>query len=203
MLDFTKNNTKLELEGFGMIELKYISIGDLGEFLEIIYHQLINPKISMDEFSRVSDSDLIKISGAFIEKHRGYEFKYFNDTGDFFKDFLNALKIANEKQSEEFKKTLVPVIKSVQETLTAFNKDYGSLIQQTIGAVSYINKSLLGISNIAEQFKDVQLKAAESLKPMIEGCQSFARIVESFRPQIDFWQKWTEQNSRTQSDKRS
>jgi hypothetical protein len=210
MLDFTKNNTKLEVKGFGELELKYISSGDWEEFLniiskhksssgkeatqEIIYHQLIKPKISMDEFNRLSDSNLIMISRAFIEKHRDCEFKYFKDTGDFFKDFINAIKLTNEKRNEEIKRTLEPLIKSAQEILQSFNKDYGSVIQQAIGATSYINKSLLGISKIAEQFKEVQLKAAESLRPMIEAYQSSARIIESLRPQIDIWQKWVEQN---------
>ena len=210
MLDFTKNNTKLELEGFGELELRYVSIGDWGEFLniiskyknssgkeatqEIIHHQLIKPKINIDEFRRLSDLDLIKISRAFLEKHRKYEFKYYKDTGNFFKDFIDAIILANEKRNEEIKKTLEPLIKSAQETLIAFNKDYGSVIQQAIGATSYINKWLFGISKIAEQFKDVQLKAMESLKPMIEVFRSSARIIESLRPQIDLWQKWAEQN---------
>lgn len=210
MLDFTKNNTKLELEGFGQIELKYISIGDWGEFLKIIsknknssgkdtiqgiiYHQLIKPKINMDEFKRLSDLDLIKISRAFIEKHRDHEFRYFNNTGDFFNDFINALKTADEKQNVQIRETLDPVIKSAQETLKAFNRDYGSVIQQAIGTTSYINKSFLEISKFAEQFKESQLRLAESLKPMVKGYQSFARKIESLRPQIDLWQEWAEKN---------
>jgi len=203
MLDPIENNTELKLEGFGEIELKFVSIGDWSEFLkiiskyknlgskdatqEIIYHQLIKPKINMAEFKLLSDSDLIKISRAFVEKHRDCEFKYFNDTGNFFNDFINAIKTANEKQNEELKRNFESVIKA----LCAFNKDYGSVIQ---GATFYINKSLLGISKFAEQFKGVQLKLAELLKPMVEGCQSFVHQIGFLRPQIDFWQKWTEQN---------
>ncbi|MFH0795481.1 MAG: hypothetical protein V2A65_00285 [Candidatus Omnitrophota bacterium] len=204
----TSSNTKTRVESLGDIELKYISCGDTIEFTrllqkqlsdrdfvaEVLFQQLVNPQIGFADFQKISDDELKKLAEVFVENEK-YEFKYFQNAGDFFKDFKKALEIGYEKNIEELRKTFEPIVKWAQETLNAFNKNYASVIQQAIGGTSYIRDSLQGLAGVAKQISDTQRRFAESIKPVIEQYQATAKIItESLRPQIDFWQKWTEQN---------
>ena len=93
------------------------------------------------------------------------------------------------------RKTFEPIAKSTQDTLKAFEKNYGSIVQQTLDASSYIKDTMYQFSTVAEQFRKTQLQLAESIKPIIEQYNATARILaESIKPQIEIWQKWTEQN---------
>lgn len=205
-----KNNTKTKLESLGDIELKYVSFGDTIEVakllqkqlsdrdfvVQVLFHQLIKPQIVFDNFQKISDKELEELSRAFIQSE-SHIFKYFQDTGDLFRDFKKALATGQEKQVEELRKTLEPIIESVQHTLRDFSKNYASVIQQVIDGTSYIRESLQGLSNLTKQIGDTQRRFAEFIKPVIEQYQSTARILtESLCPQIDFWQKWTEQNKK-------
>ena len=205
-----KNNTRTQLESLGAVELRYISLNDSIEFArllqeesfdrdfvaQILYHQLVKPEIDLTDFQKLSDKDLEELARAFI-KNEGYTFQYSQESGDFFKDFKRALAIGREKHAEELVKTLQPIIKSAQEALTTFNKNYAPVIQQTIAGTSYIRESLQQLASIANQIGDTQRRVIESMKPVIEQYQSVAKIIaESLRPQIDIWQRWAEQNKR-------
>jgi len=205
-----KNNTRTQLQSLGAVELKYISLNDSIEFVrllqkelfdknfvaQILYHQLVKPEIDFTDFQKLSDKDLEELARAFI-KNEGYTFQYFQETGDFFKDFKRAFAIGREKHAEELAKTLEPIIKSAQEALSAFNKNYALVIQQTIAGTSYIRESLQQLASIANQMGGTQRRIIESMKPVIEQYQSVAKIIaESLRPQIDIWQRWAEQNKR-------
>jgi len=203
-----KNNARAQLESLGAVELRYISLNDSIEFArllqgesfdkdfvaQILYHQLVKPEIDYPNFQKLSDKDLEELARAFI-KNEGNTFQYFQETGDFFKDFKRALVIGHEKHAEELAKTLQPIIKSAQEALSAFNKNYAPVIQQTIAGTSYIRESLQQLASIANQIGDTQRRITESMRPVIEQYQSVAKIIaESLRPQIDIWQRWAEQN---------
>ena len=205
-----KNNTKTKLESLGDVELKYVSLGDTIEFakllqkqlsnrdfvVQVLFHQLIKPQIGFDNFQKISDKELEELSTAFI-KNENHTFKYFQDTGNLFKDFKQAIAMGHEKHIEELRKSFEPIVKSAQKTLTAFSKNYASVIQQAIDGTSYIRESLQSIAGIAKQIGDTQRCFAEFIKPVIEQYQSVATIItESLRPQNDFWQKWTEQNKK-------
>ena len=207
-LALSKNNTRTQLESLGAVELKYISLNDSIEFsrllqeesfdrdfvAQILYHQLVKPEIDFTAFQKLSDKDLEELARAFV-KNEGHTFQYFQGTGDFFKDFKRAIAIGRKKHAEELAKTLQPIIRSAQEALSAFNKNYASVIQQTIAGTSYIRESLQQLTSIANQIGDTQLRIIESMKPVIEQYQSAAKIImESLRPQIDIWQRWAEQN---------
>lgn len=208
MFNLSRNNTRLRLKTLGEVELKHISLGDTDFFLkilakekisdrefvkEILYNQLIKPQINFEKFRQLSDKDLIKIAKTFVE-NEDHTFQYFKDTGDFFKDFQVAVITYVEKQLEMIKKNFEPIIKSTQETLKAFNKNYAPIIQQSFEVSSYIKESLQGITKIAERFQETQVRLAESFKPIIERFQSMRIVAESLKLQIDFLQKWTEQN---------
>ena len=197
--------TKICCETLGVIELKYISYGDSKEFDEIfreslndkdfvvkmLFHQLIKPEISFDTFQNLSDIEIETIAKAFL-KNEDKSFNWFQDTGNFFKDFTHAFANRHKKYNEE----LGPIVKSIQETLSTFNKDYSSVIQQANNDKSYISESMLCLKEVAEQIKVTQNRFIEAVRPQIEFFQSTSKIIaESLRPQIDFWQQWADQNN--------
>jgi len=208
VFNLSKNNTELEIKSLGDIELKYISYGDTREIakllpqkksdkdfvLQILFQQLVKPQIKFSEFEKISEKELKKLARAFVKKE-DYTFKHFKNTGDFFKDFRQALQNHYDKHIEELRKTFEPIIKSTQETLTAFQKNYGSVIQQAIDTNSYIQDTMRQFTSVAEQFQKTQLQITESIKPIIEQYNATARILAEFiKPQIEIWQKWAEQN---------
>lgn len=207
-LNLSKNNTKIKLDSFGDVELKYISYGDTKEIakllsqkindkdfvLKVIFHQLVKPELEFNEFEKIPEKELEKLAKTFVKKEN-YTFKHFQDTGDFFKDFRQALQTHYDKHIEELRKTFEPIVKSTQDTLRAFEKNYSSVIQQALDASSYIKDTMSQFTSIAEQFQKTQLQLTESIKPIIEQYNATARILaESIKPQIEIWQKWTEQN---------
>jgi len=208
VLALSKRNTRIRLESLGETELKYVSINDTREYdkllrqelsdkafvTHVLYHQLVKPKINFGDFQGLSDKALEELTRAFIKKE-DYAFKYFQDTGDFFKDFKMALATGRKKHAEELAKTLQPIIKSAQESLNTFSRNYASIIQQTLTGTSYIRESLQQLNNIASQIGDTQRLIVASMKPVIEQYQLMAKVIaESLRPQIDIWQRWVEQN---------
>ena len=210
VLVLNNHNTKTKSETLGDVELKYVSYGDtiecakiLQETLKdkdfvakILFHQLVKPEISFADFQKISDVELESLARVFV-KNENHTFKYFQDTGDYFKDFKQALVVGHEKHIEELRKTFEPIIKPAQETLTAFSKNYSSVIQQAIDGTSYIQESMRGLAEVAKQVSDTQRRLFESIKPAIEQYQATAKIIaESLPPQIDFWQKWIEQNKK-------
>lgn len=203
-----RNNTRMKLDTLGDVELRYVSISDSKEFAQllqkessdrdfvaqILHHQLVKPRVAFADLQGLSDKDLEQLARAFV-KSEGYTFQYLQETGDFFKDFRSALTIGRIKHAEELARTLQPIVESAQEAISAFNKNYAPVIQQTIAGTSHIRESLQQLANIADQISDSQHLIIESMKPVIEQYQSMARIVaESLRPQIDVWQRWAEQN---------
>lgn len=208
VFSMSKNNTKIKLDSRGNVELKYVSYGDTKEItkllpqktrdkdfvLKVLFRQLVKPEIDFSEFEKIPENELKKLAKEFI-KNENYTFKHFQDTGDFFKDFRQALQTHYDKYIEELRKTFDPIVKSTQDTLKAFEKNYGSVIQQALDASSYIKDTMRQFTSIAAQFQKTQLQLAESIKPIIEQYNATARILaESIKPQIEIWQKWAEQN---------
>lgn len=202
------NNTKTKINSLGEVELKWISFGDIKKYakfleqnysdkdftLQILFHQLIKPKIKLNTFKKLSDKEIIKLGKAFIKKE-DYFFKHFQDTGVFFQDFRKAIKIQYEKLIEKLGNTFEPIIKSTQERLASFQKNYASVIQPALGSSSYIQDIKRQLSFVARQFQERQLRITASLKPIIEQYSATARILtESIKPQIEIWQKWAELN---------
>ena len=205
-LKFNYSNAKSKSKTFGEIELKYISVGDLTFFVElldkvkndkefvtqVLYHQLTTPKVSFTEFNKIPDDELIEIARDFVG-HEQHTFQYFRETTDteFFTNFKKAIKTYHQKQVERLQTALGPMIELSIRVLENFNKQYASIIRQT----TYIAESIGTISKVAEQFREAQLSIVESLRPAIEQCQLTARIVSEYlAPQINFWQNWVEQN---------
>jgi hypothetical protein len=216
-------NTKSKSKPFGEVELKYISFGDVNFFVEllnrtqdnkdfviqVVYHQLITPQVSLTEFSKISDEELIKLARDFVE-HEQHTFRYFKETTDaeFFTNFREAIKRYFQRQDEQLQATIEP-IKAIKKTFEDFNKQYAGIIKQTIKPTSYITESIKKISKVAEQFREAQLRITESLRPVreaqlriaetfgpvIKQYQLIARNLEVLTHQINNLQKWVEKNS--------
>lgn len=211
VLDLSINrNTKIKIDSLGDVELNGVSIGDTIEIAKILEEkitdrdfvatvlarQLIKPETNFGTIQNLPDTDLEKLANAFV-KAENCTFEYFNDTGNCYKDFRQALKTGHEKQIERLRKTYEPIVKSAQETLTTFSKNYASVIQQTLDGTSYIQESLTVIAEVAKKTTDTRFRFVETIKPALEQTQVLAKVInESLRPQIDFWQKWAEQNKR-------
>ena len=235
-------NTKSKSKTFGEVELKYILFGDVKFFVEflnktkdnkefviqVLYHQLITPQISLTEFGKISDEELIKLSRDFVE-HEQHTFRYFKETTDakFFTNFREAIKGYYQRQDEQLQATFEPMvesIKAIKETFEGFNKQYADIIKQTIKPTSYITESIKVISKVAEQFREAQLRVAESLRPVREAqlrvaeslrpvreaqlriAETFGPVIKQYQliarnlaevltPQIIYLQKWVEKNS--------
>jgi hypothetical protein len=206
--NMSKNNTKTKINSLGEVELKWISLGDVKKYakfleqkysdkdftLKILFHQLIKPKIKFNTFKKLSDKEIVKLGKAFIKKE-DYFFKYYQDTSDFFQDFRKAIKTQNKKFIEKLGNTFGPIIKSTQDILTSFRKSYASVVLPTLDSSSYISKIIDQLTFVGKQVQESQLKTTVTLKPIIEQFSTTARILtESIKPQIDFWQKWADQN---------
>jgi hypothetical protein len=203
VLTSNNQNTKIKSKSLGKVELKFVTIGDTTKFTEllqeqlkdkdfvvkILFNQLIAPKIEFKDFQNLSDVEIEEISRAFV-KNEDYAFKYFKDTGDFFKDFKQAIVTAHKKQFEKLE-PFEPLIKSAREQFMSFQKDFAPLIPQTFGISSYIQD----INRQAEQFRIVQLQIAESMRPIFAQYNATAHILsEMLSPLIESWQRWAEQN---------
>ena len=217
-------NTKSKAKTFGEVELKDISFGDVKFFVEflnktkdnkefvilVLYHQLIAPQISLTEFGKISDEELIKLARDFVRQEQ-HTFKHFKETTDaeFFTNFREAIKEYHQRQVEQLQATIEP-IKAIKKTFEDFNKQYASIIKQTIKPTSYITESIKGISKVAEQFREAQLRVAESLRPVREAlriAESVGPVIKQYQliarnlsevltPKIIFWQWWVEQNKK-------
>lgn len=208
VFNLSKNNTKIKINSLGDIELKYVSYGDTTEIAKllpkkisdknfaskILFRQLLRPKIYLSDFEKITDKDLKKLAKAFVKKEN-YIFKHFQDTGDFFKDFRRAIQTQYDKYIENLRKTFEPILESTQKIFQTFEKNYSSIFKQALDANSYIQNTMRKFTSVAQRFQKTQLQIAESIKPIIEQCNTNARILtESIKPQIEIWQKWSEQN---------
>lgn len=209
LLSLHKNNTRLSLSGLGDIELKYVSFGDTKNFLkilsnkeltdkqfvqQILHNQLLQPKLAFKEFEQISTPDLLTIARALVlnEKHT---FQYLKDRGDFFSDFRLALKTYEKTKLKQFTTNFKPLITDIQKTFTSFNKNYSNVIRQVLDTSSYIQESIKGIGEVARQAQQAQLQFIQPLRQITEQYKLLADVItNSLKPQIDFWNKWAEQN---------
>lgn len=208
-LELHKNNTRLSLRGLGDIEIKYISFGDTKNFLKILsnekltdkqfvqrilHNQLLKPKLTLKKFEQISTPDLLVIASAFVRNEK-HTFQYLKKTGNFFYDFRFAIKTYEKNKLKQFAISFKPLITDIQKTLMSFSRDYSGVIRQAIDTSSYIKESLKGISEVVRQAQQAQLQFIQPLRQVTEQYRLMADVItNSLKPQIDFWNKWAEQN---------
>jgi hypothetical protein len=176
-------------------ELK--NLKDDREFVsKFIYHQLVEPKLTYEEFKNISDDELREIARAFT-KLEDNGFRDFKETTDdeFFANFRNVFQKYYEKGIESLRNAVMPILETAKKTLEEFNKKHSGIIQQAMKQASFITDAVKEISGFTKVIRESQLKAIESIKPIVEQYQNTARIIsEVMKPQIDIWQKWAEKN---------
>ena len=208
MNEENKKNTKVSVESLGEVELKFISISDYKKFLNMfsmemsekdfvvraIYNQLLRPEIELKELITIPETDLKEIISAFIKKEQNI-FEFFEDTGNLYLDFKQSISIYNIKTTGQLRKTLIPIIKSAQEQITSFEKDYSQIIQQSLIGTSYFQDSLVQLADYSRQLADSQQIIADAVSPVIDQLHSAAKtITELLRPQIEIWERWSEEH---------
>lgn len=182
----SKNNTKIKFETLGDVELKYVSHGDTLEFVElwqkqisdkdivtqILFHQLIKPKIDFVDFQKLSSKELENLARAFVNNAH-YTFQYFKDTGAFFSDFKQALVTGFEKKSEDLKKTVDKWVQTALSNISDINYAliHQTLIQQTL----YLEKSLQEFVNVVYQ------SIKENIKIFDNFANSWANFEQKYR----------------------
>lgn len=83
--------------------------------------------------------------------------------------------------------------------MESFLKSHSGIIEQLQSAVSPLSRLVRETSQLDRLFRDAQFSFSlfESMKPAIQQYQSAASLIErALKPQINFWQKWADQNQR-------
>jgi hypothetical protein len=203
------HNTKVTIKPLGVVELKYISGGDSIKFSEILsekvspkiltekilFNQLLTPKITFDELRGLQPQQMEKMADAFV-KNESHTFAYYKSTGSPYEDFIKALKVYQQKELEDFSKSFKPLIASTQLVFQDFNKNYASIISQSLTGSSAISSALSEISKINSlATSNLVAGVADAIKPAIEQLGSVANsIAQSLVPQIEIWQTWANKN---------
>ena len=178
------HNTKTKSETLGDVELKYISYDDTIEFAKILqetlkdrdfvfkmlFRQLIKPEINFGDFQKISDIELEALAKVFV-KNENYTFKYFQDTGNYFNDFKQALTPIHEKYivDEKLRKTYEPIIKSAQESLNVFNKTYEPIIKSAQESLNAFNKNYEPIIKSVQESLNAFNKNYASVQSIIKN----------------------------------
>lgn len=176
-------NTKINFKKRSEIKLRNIVLNDIAKIfeildeegkgnydivLEILHNQLIEPEISFVEFKRLPEDNLIKIGKVFIE-NEDYTFKGFKDTGDFYKDFVIAIKTIKKQQLEYI----------------------GRIVESYKPAIEKVSKVLetLPLARIGEQIARIGENVSRVLS---------SRVFETIGKQIialnEIYQKWIDQH---------
>lgn len=207
ILDSRSKNTQTKSDLFGNMEFKFISVKDLNyitkllvdvkddrEFvLKFLFNQLLTPKIEYSDFKKLSEEQLIKISRDFIKSDPDI-FKYFKETND--KEFFHNIRISIDKYNEHNLKEFSNLSKSLissQDLLKDFNEKYANLIIPSFNIDPSTIVRLNEISKIYENFTTQSLDIAQSLKPIIEQNNIYAKVVaEQFSIHTQDLIKWTQ-----------
>ena len=195
------SNTKTKSKTLGDVEFKHVSFGDsetLERFLNkagdeqdfalaVLHHQLITPKLTLIDFSKIPSEELIKLARAFVKKEQ-YLFQYFKEATDeeFFMNFKKAILEYYLTKAKPLRATFLPNILSTKNILQNFDIKYKDIIGQS----SYIRESISGISAATKAFQESQLNIAQSFKPILEQYQlTGAFLSKILAPQIDSWDR--------------
>lgn len=109
-----RENTIVKIASIGVVELRYLAVGDFTEIghliankkiddrqfaVGVLHRLLVKPKLSSTKFGALPDAELQKIAKALVKKEK-HSFQYFKDTGSIFTDMKDALKDYQLKQYE-------------------------------------------------------------------------------------------------------
>ncbi len=166
------NTYEIEIGGFGIVGIKYLSWGDNEDImnfldfdisnrefvLKVLFNQILNSDITYKRFKQISDEELERLLRFFLDKI-DYSNKYFKDTGDFFGDFR-----------EVFNKEKIEHIKEAAKLVSSL--DFSVDLDAVKKAAELVRVSQLHMEKIA---KDV----AESLGSMFSEWQKIIEYNQS------------------------
>lgn len=203
-----KQNIIVETVSLRKVEIRHVNLNDMIVFqnilkgklsdieqvIKILSYQISSPRVGFDVLRKLPDEELEKILKSFVENEE-YLSTQFRYTGNYIKDFKQAIISSNEKLTDDFQKALEPVLKSSQNIISAFDLKYASIIKQTIEGESYIHECISKLASISSQFNTFQISIVKSFQPMIESFQTAANIIaKSIIPNLDIFQKWIDTN---------
>ena len=103
------------------------------------------------------------------------------------------------KKKIEDKSTIKDIENKIRISLDTFNdfqKNFGSIIPQSLVDGSYLKNSSSLLKEFSEQMEKNQLMISKNFSSIIEKYSESARIIkESLEPQILLWQTWVKQNA--------
>lgn len=131
-------NYKINIEPLGDIILNNVSLSDLIKYenyklydlhgkefvINILTNQLINPRITLNDFINMNDHSIEKLARALL-KHEDHYYELFSESGNFYDDFKKAFVNVREKLNKEmmkFGRKLARVFKTLQKSTKPCNK---------------------------------------------------------------------------------
>jgi hypothetical protein len=168
-LDNNKIVASLQIKSLGKVTLKYVSAGDVKKYYDIsndkhlsdrefvvkvLFNQLQQPKIKMNEFLKIDNADIILIGKVFCEAEK-LLFKEFEDTNNFFGDFRKTIEKYLEERSKQTEKLIEPFKIEAEKS---FQKVY-----DTIKSLRSINPN---ISLPQTYIKDLMTNSEVLIKPL-------------------------------------
>lgn len=199
-------NTKIIVKSIGEVELRYLTIGDVTKaweliarpeasgkdiVIDVLFKQLLRPRITFEQFRNIDENELMQIVRAFV-KNENHVFQYFNETGDFFKDFATALRMYREREFKtgfDFEPTFLKLQKQLQESLTKLS----SLTERTSPIIQMIREAENRFRTIFSDMHKVEMGNMKAFRQLVEQETAFARLLtDSLRPQFEYWRQWAE-----------
>lgn len=207
LLPFNKNNTRVEIESLGEVELKYISWRDATDISKlpsdnfsdkefvvyVLFQQLVKPDIDFERFNSLADSDIHILAQQFMEKNQS-EFEIKVVEGDLYSQFRKSYLASESKRFEDLRKSIEPAIRVISNEFKSFQNNYSALTQQVIGGNSFVSESIKKIAQV-EKLINEDIRIALPITLDIDQFRTTAEIIgKSLSPQIDFWRSWVAHN---------
>ena len=181
----TTLNTKVDLKSLGEVELKFISMRDFIWFndllkkplsdkdfvTEILFHQVIKPKLNLDSLRKAPDAELERLTREFIQNEQLLS-KNLIDTGNIFGDFKKAIIAENKKRGEEFDM----IIKSVTHSILPGLLEAQSVIA---AALETLKPQIASIQTLIEQNNKLFFSTLQNDFDINE--QSAARVLRKYK----------------------
>lgn len=195
------SNTKTETKTSGRVEFKYVSLDDLESIvkflnkakddksfvIEVLHHQLVAPKLTLAEFTKIPEKDLKKLANDFAKNQRSL-FKYRQESAEaeFYSNFRNAIKEYDDREVKPLRANLLADFASTKNVFQNFENKYKNIIDHS----SYLRESISAITAAAKAAEESHLRAAQSLKPILEHYQLRGTLLFDFLvPQINSWER--------------
>lgn len=178
-----------ETEEFGCLEFRQVIPKDFSTIEKLLkdsvdsatfvknicYNLIVNPKISQDEFSSISDKELISIVRQIVEKNEIIKKLFYDPKDDLvFSNFHSALKKYREKRIEELTKTINAL---VLPHITTVNKILNSILPQMEIIQNWIDQNQKLFANFFRAYQILE----DSLKRYHTTIEEANKILKKYK----------------------